>query len=195
MAECRERRTLFAWSGGAGLPEELASRCPILVATSAEAPAWLGRSERTEPPIQLAGALASRACVVGAIRIVLGDAGAEPVAVVRDAGSAWECYEADPLDGPSDGSDGWDWIRSFFLTQLLIRSLLDGGGKQRARQEIEAGLRSARRAVALTAATGRVPTGAELESSLDAIGDESNAIRWRIVPKMGLGITQPIHGW
>jgi sugar/nucleoside kinase (ribokinase family) len=196
LDQCERRGSLFAWCGGAALPMELESRCPILVVDRDEAVELLGWEDSEAETGELALALARRARVTGAIRVVTGG-GTRPTAAVRDAGSSWDCLEGDPVTvadpkHPKGAGDG-------FAALFLATAFADRRGLPRRRPLLEDALQHARFAAAEFVANGYHIAAEEVEASIAGrpeFGDGGvHSLRRRSVPKVRPGSLASIARW
>jgi sugar/nucleoside kinase (ribokinase family) len=197
LEQCRSRESRFAWCGGAALPIELEVDCPIVLVDRDEARELLDRGEpETEAdagPGELALALARRARLPGAIRVVTGG-GTRPTAVVRDAGDSWECLEADPVTvadpkHPKGAGDG-------FAARFLAVAFADRGERPRRKPALAAALQHARFAAAEFVAHGRHLAAAEIEAAILGRPEYgrrgAHALRRRSVPKLQRRISNAV---
>ncbi|WP_143206526.1 hypothetical protein [Singulisphaera sp. GP187] len=184
LEQCQRRDSRFAWCGGAALPAELESECPILLVDRDEAIEMLEWDHPEAGTRELAVALARRARVSGAIRVVTGG-GTRPTAVVRDAGGSYECLEADPVTiadprHPKGAGDS-------FAARFLAVAFADRSGSSRRQPALGEALQHARFAAAEFVASGFHRPAEAIEAAIAArpeYGEEGvYALRRRTVSK------------
>jgi sugar/nucleoside kinase (ribokinase family) len=184
LDQCQRRESLFAWCGGSALPVELEAECPILLVDRDEAVEMLEWPDSGAGTGELALALARRARVSGAIRVVTGG-GTRPTAAACDAGGSWECLEADPVTiadpkHPKGAGDG-------FAARFLATAFADRTGVARRKPALPEALQHARFAAAEFVASGHHLAAEEIEAAIagrSEYGEKGgHALRRRLVPK------------
>ena len=179
---CLRLGTWFAWCGGSSLPLELEADCQVLLVDRDEAVELLGL-ERPHSTSDMALALATRAQVRSAVRVVTGG-GSEPTAVVLDAGNRWDCLEGDQVtvDDPKHPKGAGDTFAARFLATVFSDPSAPLHPAELARA-----LQHARFAAAAYVATGQHATPGEVEAAIASRGDYrgigKRAIRLWSVPK------------
>ena len=129
----------LAWCGGYALPDELEKQCDIMCVNSKEARRLLG-AELT--PRQCAEALARRAEVSGAVRVVTGGGATATAAAIRE-GDAVRCHEAPPGDVAKQDIKRLLGVGDAFAAKFLATACFDASGQARHRLDIPGALAAA----------------------------------------------------
>lgn len=129
----------FAWCGGHHLPRSLEEQCDIMCVNSAEAVEILGASLSPEDS---AKALASRATVDNAVRLVTGGGASATVAALRQ-GEDVRCYRASPKDVDRETITRLLGVGDAFAAVFLASACFDSSGAPRAELEVETALTAA----------------------------------------------------
>lgn len=143
LERSRSAKARFAWCGGDSLPRELEEECDVLCVNSAEAKRLLGETEAT--PRQLAEALAARARVRDAVRVVTGGGKAATAAAFRD-GRAVRCREASPAPVRPERITRLLGVGDAFAAHFLAEACFDARQAARPRLEVARALAAAQEA-------------------------------------------------
>jgi sugar/nucleoside kinase (ribokinase family) len=131
-----------AWCGGDALPLALEKKCDALCVNTAEALSLLGRPADSSSTEELATALAERAEVAGAMRLVTGR-GAQPSVVALREGSSIRSFQSDPEPIARDAIVGFLGVGDAFAANFLVTAYLRSDGSLRESPDVEAGLAAA----------------------------------------------------
>ncbi|MHB8875999.1 MAG: PfkB family carbohydrate kinase [Myxococcaceae bacterium] len=139
----RSSKARFAWCGGDSLPRELERECDVLCVNSAEAGRLVGATDAT--PRQLALALAARARVRDAVRVVTGGGKAATAAAFRD-GRSVAVREARPAPVAPARIKRLLGVGDAFAAHFLAGACFDARGAPRERLEVARALAAAQKA-------------------------------------------------
>lgn len=141
----RARGARFAWCGGDALPLELERECDLVCLNTAEASRLLGAQGFT--PRELALALAARARVKDAVRVVTGR-GQAPTAAAHRQRRAVRCVERSPGAVAAEKIRRLLGVGDAFAAHFLAEACFDSRGEARPRLEVAGALLAAQRAAA-----------------------------------------------
>ncbi len=152
LARSREEGARFAWCGGDALPPELERDCDLLCVNSAEAGRLLGASGVS--PRRLAEALAARARVKDAVRVVTGGGKSATAAAFR-VGRGVRCHEAEPAAVAARRITRLLGVGDAFAAHFVAAACFDARGLPRRRLEVGRALVAAQRAAGRFITTAR----------------------------------------
>jgi sugar/nucleoside kinase (ribokinase family) len=145
LPRLRQEGKRVAWCGGDALPLALEKECDALCVNTAEALSLLNLPAEASSTLELATALAERAAVSEAVRLVTGR-GAQPSVVAVRHGGAIQTYASDPEPIARDAIVGFLGVGDAFAANFLVATYLQSDGSVRDPFDVAAGLAAAQAA-------------------------------------------------
>ena len=145
ISHAEAKKTKVAWCGGDALPPDLEAMCHLICVNQAEAASMLGAVPGSLSTAELATALAARAMVDGAMRMVTGR-GAQPTIVAMQVASEIQLASSEPEAIERDKIQGFLGVGDAFAATYLVHVFFAADGSLRSVPAIPAALGAAQQA-------------------------------------------------